>query len=409
MADLRERFAELREEIDRLPDPDLAPPHLSRGPIRPRAGRPLQRLATAVLALVVATISTVLVVRAFSGSDRRVPIDAPAPTTFDPQVAFTVPVSPNGQTNAIVAAADSIWVTAYGVEGGAGRDRSVVFQLDATTGRVVRTIPILALPSWEVGGYGVTAGFGSVWIAGGGSLDRGYETILERIDPVNGAIVATIPLGGSGGGADVDVNDEGVWVTIRAGEADELVLVDPVTNSIVDRISLPQRYARVVIATEGIVIAEELVWIGDRGPCSVLTSIDPATHAIVARSDPFPEPYCSTTRLVEWRGVAWGTTNDYRLIPIDAETALPVGEGFAFEPKHGPRSFLLPSDTGIWYAAYPGGNGVRPDRLTRIDPTTGERTTYPLEVGAIAAVMDGDSIWTLSFDGEVTRIDLNPR
>lgn len=408
MTDLRGRFTELREEIEGLPTPDLRAPAAPSMGRASSARRKSRRIATVTLALLVAAASTWVVVRAFRASDKPIPVDVPSPTTFDPRVAFTVPVGPNGQTNAIVAAGGSIWVTAYGVEGGAGRDRSVVFQLDPTTGRITKTIPISGLPTWEVGGYGVSAGFGSVWIAGGGLLDRGYETVLERIDPQSGTVAATIPLGGSGGGADVDVNDEGVWVTIRAGQADELVLVDPATNSVADRIPLLEQYARVVVATRDMVIAEELVWMSGNGPCSVLTSIDPRTHAIVARSDPFPEPDCATTRLVEWEGWAWGTTTNYELAPIDPVTALPTAGEFAFEQSHGPRSFLLPSDTGIWYAAYPGGNGVRPDHLTRIDPTTGERTSYPLELGGIAAVMDGDSIWILSFDGDVSRVDLNP-
>jgi streptogramin lyase len=405
MTDLRGRFADLRDEIERLTVPDLTPRPPTGGPVGP-GGPAVRRLATVALALVVAAASTLLLVRAFRADDRPPAIDS-EPTTFDPRVAFTVPVGPRGQTNAIAAAGGSIWVTAYGVEGGAGPDRSAVLQLYPASGQVVRTIPIEATNSWEVGGYGIAVGFDSVWIAGGSTLGGGSQTALVRVDAQTGDVLATIPLGGSGGAADVDVNDEGVWVTLRAGDADELVLVDPATNAVADRIPLPERYARKVIATDSMVIAEELVWSGNRGPCSELTSIDPQTHAVMARSEPFPGP-CSLTRLIEWRDQAWGTTADDRFVPIDPATALPGDSGYPFEHGHGPRSFLLPSETGIWYAAYPGENGEPPDRLTRIDPATGERTTYPLDVGAIAAVMDGDSIWTLSFDGEVTRIDLNP-
>jgi hypothetical protein len=96
-----------------------------------------------------------------------------------------------------------------------------------------------------------------------------------------------------------------------------------------------------------------------------------------------------------------------RLLPIDPKTALPAGDGFSFEPDHSPRSFLVADETGIWYGAYPGGNGVRPDRLARIDPTTGDITEYmQLTRGSIAAsILDG-SLWALNYDGTVTRIDL---
>ncbi len=46
------------------------------------------------------------------------------------------------------------------------------------------------LPSWEVGGGGMTAGLGSFWVLGNGQ--RG--TILQRVDPASNRLVDVIPI-----------------------------------------------------------------------------------------------------------------------------------------------------------------------------------------------------------------------
>jgi streptogramin lyase len=76
-------------------------------------------------------------------------------------------------------------------------------------------------------------------------------------------------------------------------------------------------------------------------------------------------------------------------------------------PSYSPRSFALAGpDEAIWYAAYPGGNGVRPDTLARFDPTTGSIHEYDVHVGAIAATATEDSIWMLNYEGSITRLAL---
>lgn len=408
MTDIQERFERLRKEIDRLPVPDFdrSAAVSARGRAEPRFG-PMRRIGTVTLALFVAVASTYLVVRAFGGANRvdtQRTTQTSSPETFDPIETARIPVGPQGQTNAILAAGGSIWVTAYGVEGGFGLDDSVLVRIDPATDRVRQTIPIHASPSWTFGGDGVAVGFDSIWIAGAGTIDGDGQTLLDRIDPRTGDVLATISLQVHAGAADVAVNTHGVWVTTRTDTVGELVRVDPANNAVVDRIPLMEEYVRDVAATNDAVIVEELVWTDGEGPCGVLTSVDPTTRAVVARA---VLPGCGMTRLQAWQGQVWGTTGS-GLVPIDPSTALPTDEGYDFKPGHNPRSFLLPTETGIWYAAYPGGNGERPDRLSRIDPDTGLITEYPVVVGALAAVMDGDSIWALSFDGTVTRIDLRP-
>ncbi|HYY09008.1 MAG TPA: hypothetical protein VFA25_10445, partial [Actinomycetota bacterium] len=192
----------------------------------------------------------------------------------------------------------------------------------------------------------------------------------------------------------------------------EVLRVDPATNQVVQRIPLQSDYVRTVVAGRDGVLVEERVWEGNQGPCPVLTAIDPSSNEIVARQ-PTGDPCASTSsaayRLIPWEGEIlgeFGGPAGESFGPIDPSTALPTGDGFAFEPDHFPRGFLVPDETGFWYGAYPGGNGNRPDRLARMDPTSGEITDYMELHGGIAAAVLNGSLWTLNYDGTVTRIDL---
>jgi streptogramin lyase len=104
-----------------------------------------------------------------------------------------------------------------------------------------------------------------------------------------------------------------------------------------------------------------------------------------------------------WNGRIWAVLGE-RFVPLDPQTTRPSGDGFVFEPGHFPRTFLVTDPTGIWYGAYPGENGNGSDRLTRLDPATGEIDEF-MELEGHGVILDG-SLWTLDVDGVVTRTDL---
>jgi hypothetical protein len=401
MNDLRTKFSTL----DRLESPDVWPEVERRGPRPPTDPdpSPIRRLGIAFLALAVAGAGLVTLVRAFQGPSTTG--TTPTPTiVFDPHVITTFPVGPNGQTMGMVAADGSVWVTAYDVKGMVGPNADALFRIDPETNGIAATISMDTAPTAEFGDTGITYGDGSIWVTGGGELaDGGPQAVLDRVDPTTNTLVASIPLGGRFG-SDVAVNDAGVWVGIFTNANAQVVRVDPETNEVVDRIDLESDYVRQVVAIDGAVMVNELVWSSNEGPCGILTTIAPTDGTVVVREP--VEPDCGWANLVVWDGKIWGVLGE-QFRPLDPMTTRPDGVGFSFAPQHSPRGFILPDTTGIWYAAYPGANGNGPDTLTRMDPTDGHLDEYiTLDHGGRSAVVLDGSLWTLGFEGTLTRIDL---
>jgi hypothetical protein len=406
MTDVRTTLERLRDSVERPPDGfGRLVDYRSRSRVR-------QRVTAVVLALAIGAAGTVLAIHALGGGGPSTgSVQSPTPSStpashiaFDPVEVETFRVGPQGQTNSITAAAGSLWVTAYGVQGGGGDDRAALLWIDPKTSSVAQTIPLEGSPSWETGGGGVVATDDSLWVTGVARLaGEGAQAIVSRVDLATGSVVATIPLGGNLG-ADVAINSDGVWVAIFGKENAELVQVDPSTNAVIGRTALPSNYVRRIVAVDGAVLLEEFEWRGG-GPCGFFTAVDPTTGTIIAREPVSAE--CGLASLKVWDDGTWASFGG-RFAPMDPHTAQPAEGGFSFEQHHEPRGFLVTDRSGIWYAAYPGNDGNGPDRLTRMDPTTGEITEYDMRLdhGALDAATLGGSLWTANFDGTVTRIDL---
>lgn len=317
----------------------------------------------------------------------------------DPKVTAVIPVGPQGNTTSLLYAGGSVWVTAYFVDGA-----SMLIRIDASTDEIVAEIPLEGVPNFVSGGGGLAYGFGSVWVAGERQFDGASQAIAQRVDPGSNRVVASIPLEGTWT-ADVEVDESGVWAAYFGEEHAGVALIDPGTDSVIADVALPSDYVRRITAAGGGVVATELEWSGNEGPCTVLTAIDPATMTISAR-EPVGGPGCGGARLFAWNGEIWASAGG-GLQRVDPITAQLFGEPIPFEPHRFPRSFLLATERELWFGAYPGGDGNRPDRLARLDPATGT-IEYFTEAGGTDAVLDADghTIWTLGFDGTLTRIDL---
>ena len=331
------------------------------------------------------------------------PTPSAAPS-FMPQIGTTIPVGPDGQTNAIVYAAGSVWVTAYGVSGGRGADQAMLFRLDPVTSRVVDSIPLTGAPTWTTGGGGIAFGDDSVWIVG---TTHGPQAILQRVDPQTDQLVATIPLGTEDIGLDVSVDTSGVWVAIglSGSQPAEVVRVDPSTNQITARIALKADYVRHIVAADGGVLVEEFEWSGNQGPCGFVTAIDPATNTILTRVP--VGTTCTTSRLWVWSDEIWATV-EAGFVRMDPRTAEPTGLTTPYPRVYGLRGFVASAGDLIWWSEYPGGNGVRPDDLASFDPVAGTVQEYDVKTTGIAAAASLDAIWVLNYEGSVTRIDLLP-
>jgi hypothetical protein len=399
--------ARVFRDADRVPAPDLWPDIEGREPDASPQPQPgvTRRIAVAMLALLIGAGGFAFAVRAFTGPSFPA-AEPPSPAiSYSPTEVATIDVGPKAQTNAILSAAGSVWVTAYGVKGGGGVDRDMLFRIDPVTQEITARIPLDTAPTSEFGDTGVTYADGSIWVTGGGQLQDGHtQAVLDRIDPSTNRVTAAIGLGGRFG-SDVAVNDAGVWVGIFTQDNGnvQVVRVDPATNEVTDRIDLQSSYLRRLVAVSGYVMVEELEWSHGSGPCGLLTTIDAATDEVVAHD---PVASCGMAGLDVWGGRIWADLNG-RFVQLDPLTTKPVGEGLAFGTNHSPRGFLVQDDSGIWYAAYPGSNGNEADVLSRMDPVSGQIDSYiDLKHGPVSATLLDESLWTVNYDGTVTAFDL---
>jgi YVTN family beta-propeller protein len=110
---------------------------------------------------------------------------------------------------------DAVWVAGDAFE-------HAVWQVDATTGRVVKRIRLSFIP------HGIAAGQGSLWVT---SL---LDDTVSRIDATTGRVVATIPTGRGADGVAVSAN--AIWITDSIDGT--VTRIDPRTNRVVATIGI---------------------------------------------------------------------------------------------------------------------------------------------------------------------------
>jgi Tol biopolymer transport system component len=315
-----------------------------------------------------------------------------------PRVTATIPVGIEGNVGSILYAHGSVWVTARDADGS-----GEVLRIDPATNEVVARIPAAAVPGWEVGGAGIAAGAGALWVTGGGDTHDGeFGALLQRIDPETGEMVASISLEGRFG-EDVVVDPSGVWVVL-AGEEDftEVVRVDPVTNEIVARVRLGQQWAHWIGSAGGmIVVHEHRTFSGGRG--GVFTAIDPSTNEIVWTVE--PEGNWTTWGMATWDDLVWTTAHD--VLGLNAATGEVLD--LVDAPIATSGTGMVSGEGGIWLVGY-NPSGGRSITLNRLDPASGliDLSAEVPEAGGIAIAAGNGAVWVLEYEGTVTRIDLVP-
>ena len=118
----------------------------------------------------------------------------------------------------------------------------------------------------HVNGLSLTAGYGAVWIIGGG--------VIYRVDLATAKTVATIPAPGTGGEPSGIATGAGaVWVT-RPGRHPGVYRIDPRTNRVTSVIGLPP-------TPTAITVAHGLVWVtvAREGP-GIVVRIDPRANRV---------------------------------------------------------------------------------------------------------------------------------
>jgi YVTN family beta-propeller protein len=233
----------------------------------------------------------------------------------------TARVHLNGGPTSVAFAQGALWVT---------HDDGHVSRIDPGTNRIVRTA--------RTGRFPVSMAFtrGAVWIA------NSQDDTVSRLDPRSGRRTATIQVGDQPTGLAVAAGS--LWV---ANGLDDTVTRIDVRTARVDtviRVGPPPSGIRTVAAAGG------AVWVTGR---SVLSRIDPATNAVVAR-----------IRVSSPAGPA--VTND-----------------------------------AIWVA------NEDDDTVTRLDPRTGRRVaTVAVGANPTFVATDGRFVWVLNnADDTVTQID----
>ena len=160
------------------------------------------------------------------------------------EVSGVVTLTVDGGTAAAVSD-DAMWVTVGGSE---------TRKIDPVTGDVLLSVP-------TPDAYYITFGAGAVWVP---SMEG-----VTRIDPVSGAIAATIAL--DSGVTDLEASDDAVWTTHK--EDGSVTRIDPATNAVVANIETGPGAHDLVIDDSG-------VWITNY-QANTVSRIDPLTNTVV--------------------------------------------------------------------------------------------------------------------------------
>jgi hypothetical protein len=400
MDDLRERF----HALDDVSVPDRI---ASLPPLPDRAGRrpsAVRRAVTAMVAVVLAVGSFVILARAFG--------DGPSPERSVGAGSVSVevgsPIVVGDGPNAVAAGAGAVWVSALPGDGPPYR----LVRLDPTTGGVVARIPVPALPTWEVGGGGLSALPEGVWVTGAvDDPEGGADAIVYRVDPATDEVAERIDLG-PGFGADVWVDGSGLWVLVFEEGSDPgiaVVRLDPVSFHEVARTRLPTDWAKQVFAFDG------SIWVhGNRDDASegagvvpdVLFQIDPATNRYVGTVDlPSQEFPLAVDGTSIWQRTADGVT---RIDPKGSPTRIPLDGMEEFCCSH------IASDRagGLWVVAR--GDGPRSLRVSHVSAdgqidARAEVAVPDAVLESVAMTFDAEheTLWLVQYERTVTPLHLS--
>jgi streptogramin lyase len=348
-------------------------------------------VAAGVVALALAAGGAVLAVRAFVGDPRSErpaqPAESPA-APVEPVVDMTLPIR---WPTSIAHGEGSIWVAESANDGtGAG----TVYRIDPDSAEILAEIAVPSVPGWEVGGSGMEAAGGSLWIAG--YYDDGSQGALIRIDATTNELADVLPLGGQFAG-DVAVDERGVWVTLFSEPSMELVRVDPQGMVIDLRTSLGVDWAREVVSVDG------HVWI--EAMRNRLLRIDPATGVVVQETR-VPGSWSVTAADGDIWATSWTEEDGNTLVRIDPATG--GTESFPSGPLDG---LIEVGGGGVWGRGRGLGEGSGGVGIVRLDPATGRidaslqltETKNPIDL----AVAPG-SVWVAYYEKGVTRVELRP-
>jgi streptogramin lyase len=253
-----------------------------------------------------------------------------------------------------------------------------VAALDAKTGKVVADIPIGGRP------VAIALGAGAVWVA-----DADNSTV-SRIDAET---KERLSIGGLGSDvSDLAFGFGALWVA--GGNDGTLARVDPRHNGI-EPVSLGEASAGLPQPLFVVRTGAGAVWV-TRG--NELLRVDPREERVTAR---LPVP--RTEGLAVGLGSVWLTTQDERVMRIDARRAEPL---YARDLSQ-LGFFPLVAEGSLWVIGSPGLRGDR-TKVWRLNPGTftQDATIALPKVPAYGLAAGNGALWTVDPDsGGIWRID----
>ena len=367
-----------------------ADPPPDRVPVR-------QRLAPSVwpAAASVVTVLVTLVAIGLPGHRSRSSSSAVRPAPAVSPVAFGSVRVPPG-TEVLAARAGSLWVAGgHSLERRSPRSGAVEAQIRLPTAGIAA---------------GIAFGAGSVWVASGGG-NTGSAPSLARIDPANGQILARINVTGGGIGGRLRVLNGGisfaageVWVSRDSpGPRGDIVSINPATNRVDGR--------PVIVGTGPVAVLAALgaLWVDDTGRTIGLRPAPPQPASLV-RID--PRTRRMTTEALSGApsagfGSLWlrgrdtitrydpSTRLTVARIPIPDAIAIAFGDGRVWALSQSAN----PSD--------PNGSAA----LTQIDPQANRIVGTPTHLRTprpIAVAVSGEDLWIADFGGGLIHFKLTP-
>jgi hypothetical protein len=319
-----------------------------------------------------------------------------------------------GAAALVIAAAGTI-VVVRGL-GGPGEPPSPIVPAEDSpltgTPRITAEIP---LPEQAMGG-GVAVGAGSAWVGVAPKRQDGEAKVL-RIDLTTNEIVAEIPVRETPWREHIAATADAVWVASAWGSAG-LERIDPSTNTVAGRVSLPGRFIVAIAADAEAVWA--LVGVQDGDTFSTtLFHVDPDDNQVLADIPLGAETTEAQIRI--GAGAVWilgssllpdDTQEGGDLIRIDPLTSSVV----ASIPVHGFRMAVGAEDVWVSHPAdgILDGKGIvdeHGDRWlwTRVDARTNE-PSEPFELDALGLrLVTSEALWSVDYDEQesvrITRFD----
>jgi DNA-binding beta-propeller fold protein YncE len=279
----------------------------------------------------------------------------------------------------------------------------MLYRIDPATNEVAAAIPVDAAPTWETGGGGIAAGDGSIWVTGSG---QGPGAVLQRIDPGTNEVVGTYFLGGQFG-ADVVVDETGVWVLMfDTDTSTEVVRLDPATADTVATIRLEAEWAHRIFSDAGAIWVNGGVFRNSTFDHSVLVKIDPGTNTVVATLpnawfeafDPVTQTIWTTASVAGRAGLA----------RIDPKTVQFIGDPVPAARAIRGMDLLAADSGGVWFEGYNDGVDGDSGSIEHYNSGTNDidaSLSTPKD-GPLQMALSPGSLWSVNYDGTVTRIDL---